>query len=281
MAGWRAVTNDDDAAIEAIAAAQPIDGIVFASALLEARENDFDLSLTGIWGDFDAAGRLRALATTHNTIDVHAPDPAAWDDLAAFVATRLPAAPVLVGPAQVVDHLVERLPTPPGPKTSDERYVLGAMTLEDCLGEVDLPGLRYATPDDIREVADNAAAMIAHESSRDPRQDDAEGFYRGIAWQILNQRYHVWEVDGMIVYQNVVGRQTPEYTLLEGGWTPPALRGRGFGKRGLAGACRLCFGRSRVVLGATRTTNTIQLGIEAAIGFKRIPEQQRGVVWTP
>ena len=280
-ATWRAVANEDAAAIAALAAEQPVDGIVFASAVLEAQAHDFDLALTGIWGGFDAEGRLRALATTNRTIDVHAPDPAGWDDLAAFVASRLPTAPVLMGPGQVVDHLVDRLAAPPGPMTSDERYVLGAMTLESCLGEPDLPGLRYAGPDDIREVAENAAAMIAFESGRDPRQDDADGFYRGIAWQILNQRYHVWEVDGAIVYQNVIGRWTPEHTLLEGGWTPPVHRGKGYGKRGLAGACRLCFGRSRVVLGATRTTNAVQLHIEAAIGFARIPQTQRGVVWTP
>lgn len=279
-AGWRPVAAADAGAIAALAAPHLADGIVFASAVAETAEHGFDLGDTGIWGDFDAQGTPRALATTHKAIDVFAPDPAAWDGLAAFLAPRLAEAPVLVGAEAVVDHLAARLPAP-GALVSDERYANVALRREDLRQAEAPPGFRLAEPADIGAVASHAAAMITHETGRDPRGQDPDGFYRGIAWQILTGRYHVWEVDGALVYQVLIGRATPDAAVLEGAWVPPAFRGQGYGKRGFGAASLAALERSACVLSATRLSNDVQLGIEEALGFRRLPGGQRALVWAP
>lgn len=275
---WRPITAADADALAAALAHHPVEGLVFASALLEAREHGFDIGDAGIWGDFDAEGRPRALVTTRRTVDVYAPDPNAWDDLAAFLAPRLAEAPALIGFDAVVGHVLARLPAPPGPVVTDETYALLA---RDRAPELPAPpaGFRPAEPEDLREVATNASDLVVSETGRDPRAEDAEGFYRGIAWEILNGRYFVWEHEGEIVYQGVIGRWTPHAAMIEGLWTPPRHRGRGFGKRGFAAITREALARSAQAMAVTREENAVQLGIEAATGYARLPERQRAVVW--
>lgn len=275
---WRPVTAADAPALEAALAPHPVEGLVFASAMLEAAEHGFDLGDAGLWGDFAGGGPPRALATTRRTIDLFAPDPAAWDGLAAFLAPWLAEAPTLLGFGAVVDHVVARLPAPPGPVATDERYALLTRPRGADLPAAP-PGFRPAGPEDLRDVASNAATMIAAETGRDPRDEDADAFYRGVAWEILNGRYYVWEVDGAIVYQGVIGRWTPATAMIEGLWTPPQHRGKGYGKRGFAAITREALARAAQAMVATREENAVQLGIEAATGYTRLPQVQRAIVW--
>lgn len=279
MSAWRAVVDADAPALAAALAPHPVEGVVFTSALLEAREHGFELGGTGLYADFGPAGEVRAIATTRRTLELFAPDPAAWEGLAAFVAPRLAEAPVLIGAEPVVDFVMARVGAGPGPLESDRRLALLALEPDAWRGPLTEPGFRPATPADILAVTENAADMATHETGQDPRLEDFEGFLRGIAWQILNGRVFVLEHEGAIVYQVVLGRWTPEIAVLEGAWTPPAGRGQGFGKRGWAAASHEALGRSRRALAATRVDNAPQLAIEAATGFQRLPVGQRVVVW--
>lgn len=279
MSAWRAVADADAPALAAALAAHPIEGVVFTSALLEAREHGFDLGGTGLHADFAAGGVVRAIATTRQTLELFAPDAATWEDLTTFVAPRLDDAPVLIGAEPAVDYVMAHMDACPRPLESDRRLALLALEPADWRGAEAEPGFRPAGPADILPVTENAADMAVHETGRDPRVEDFEGFLRGIAWQILNGRVFVLEHEGAIVYQAVLGRWTPEIAVLEGAWTPPAGRGKGFGKRGWAAASREALGRSRRVIAATRTDNAAQLAIEAATGYRPLPVGQRVVVW--
>jgi RimJ/RimL family protein N-acetyltransferase len=261
--------------------AHPLEGVVFASALREAERHGFDLGQAGLWVLEAPGGDPLAIATTRGVIELFAPERAAWPALAPFVGPRLAEAPVLLGPAPVVEAVLAALAALPGPVVKDERLIVLTLRPEDLPAAAATPGFRLAGPADVPEVARQAAAMRAAELGFDPTTADPAGALAGVAWQVLQERVWVLEHDGELVYQVQLGRETRAWGVLEGAWTSPAHRGKGHGQRGWQAACAAVLETCDGVMAVTREDNEPQLRIEARTGFRPLPVPQRVVVWQP
>ncbi|MEB3223736.1 MAG: GNAT family N-acetyltransferase [Candidatus Sericytochromatia bacterium] len=276
---WRPVVGADALTLWAWLREHPVEGVVFSSALQEAERHGFDLAQAGLCLLESVASEPLALATTRGVVELFAPERAAWPELAPFVQAHLPAAPVLLGQAPVVEAVLAGLTALPGPLKKDERLTVLTLRPEDLAARPAAPGFRLAGPADVHEVARQAAAMRAAELGFDPTAADPAGALAGVAWQILQERVWVLEHEGAIVYQVQLGRQTPAWGVLEGAWTPPEHRGRGHGLRGWHAACAAVLEACNGVLAVTREDNQPQLRIEERTGFKPQPVPQRVVVW--
>jgi hypothetical protein len=276
---WRPVVGSDVLPLWAWLQEHPVEGVVFNSALREAERHGFDVAQGGIWLLETARGDPLALATTRGVVELFAPEPDAWGELAPFVAPRLAEAPVLLGQAPVVEAVLAALPQQPGPITKDERLTVLTLRPEDLPDLPEPVGFRLAGPGDVHAVAQQAAAMRAAELGFDPTTADPAGALAGVAWQILQERVWVLEHEETLVYQVQLGRQTRAWGVLEGAWTPLPHRGRGHGLAGWHAACREVLRRCDGVMAVTREDNHPQMRIEEQTGFRPLPIPQRVVIW--
>lgn len=278
---WRPIGGDDAPLLQAWLAAHPRDGVVFASLLREAAAHGFDLAATGVWVLEAADGLPQALVATRGVVEVFAPGREAWEALPAFVAPRLREAPALQGAAPLMGWLLAALGEGPGAVTRDTDLAVLTLSPARLVDAPEEPGFRLAGAADLLAVARQSSDMRRHELGYDPYAEEPESFLNGIAWQIINERIWVLEEAGELVYHVMLGRWTPDWGVLEGAWTPPEHRGKGYGLRGWRAASRAALTRSDRVMALTREDNVPQLRIEAATGYERAPEGQRFVVWHP
>ncbi len=101
-----------------------------------------------------------------------------------------------------------------------------------------VPGLRLATPDDLDLIVPAHAQTVIAESGIDPLETDAEGFRHRCARRIEQGSTWVWIEDGKLIFKAEVVTDSPETVYLEGVWTNPDERGKGYGSR-----CMLQLGK--------------------------------------
>lgn len=101
--------------------------------------------------------------------------------------------------------------------------------VQECKWEV-----RFATLDDLEQVAEAQAEVALMESGTDPMVRDREGFLKRVARRIENNRVYVVVIDGKLVFKADVMAQTLEVAYLEGVYVHPDYRGKGVGSNCLA-----------------------------------------------
>lgn len=89
------------------------------------------------------------------------------------------------------------------------------------------PGIRQATLDDADSVIENSAEMMLGELGYDPRANRAS-FGAGVRRAIAVGHWWVWIEAGQLRFQLNIGARTGLTTQLQGVWTPPAMRKRGY-----------------------------------------------------
>jgi predicted GNAT family acetyltransferase len=93
--------------------------------------------------------------------------------------------------------------------------------------------VRQATLDDAPTVTENSAAMMLGELGYDPRENRAS-FGAGIRRAINLGQWWVSIEGGELRFQLNVGARTPATAQLQGVWTPPAARKRGYARAALS-----------------------------------------------
>ncbi len=113
------------------------------------------------------------------------------------------------------------------------RVALGANPVEGSPGS---PELRLAVTEDLDELVIAARASLREEGRPDPFHGDPEGFRSWVKGRM--SRAHVIEEGGRLVFVAYADVQREEGWLLQGVYTWPDRRRRGFARSGIAGLCR-------------------------------------------
>ena len=94
--------------------------------------------------------------------------------------------------------------------------------------------VRYATHEELEQVAEAQAEVALIESGVDPMVRDREGFLKRVARRIEQNRVFVVVKDGKLVFKADVVAQTDDVAYLEGIYVAPDHRGQSIGSECLA-----------------------------------------------
>jgi hypothetical protein len=82
-------------------------------------------------------------------------------------------------------------------------------------------------------------------------------------------RSWIWTRDREILFKAEASAWTERAVQLQQVWVDPALRGRGYAKRGLADLCRLLLTRTPIVCLFVRPENAPALALYESLGMRR------------
>jgi ribosomal protein S18 acetylase RimI-like enzyme len=174
---------------------------------------------------------------------------------------------MLVGEERAVTELweaaCERLPQPLDDRPGQPVYLLERPPL---------PGgtaLRPARLDDLDTLVAASAAAYVEEVGVDAYARDPALFEWRTRVQIEEGRSWVWSDDGSIRFKAEASAWTERAVQLQQVWVDPELRGRGFGKRGLADLCRLLLDQTPAVCLFVRPENAPAIALYESIGMRR------------
>src|SRR5438034_10585956 len=156
-----------------------------------------------------------------------------------------------------------RMPRPRDDRSGQPVYVL------DEPPERGETALRPATPDDFDLLLPACAAAHEEEIGIDPLERDAEGFRWRTRVQIDEGRSWLWAEDGTILFKAEASAWTPSAVQLQQVWVDPAVRNRGYAKRGMRDLCRLLLERVPTVCLFVRPENAPAIRVYESIGMRR------------
>ena len=216
----------------------------------------------------DARGRLNGLAYFGAQLAIAADDGRALDAIA--IETRMHRGlRSFVGPKDTVDGLWARVerwhPQPIIVRDTQPLYALSPANLRVAGPD---PGIRRACVDDAELIADNSARMILGELGYDPRTNRA-GFLAAVRRSIGQGLWWVWIVDGVLRFQLNVGPRSAATAQLQGVWTPPEQRGRGYAKLALGAIARQLFTTEATLSLYVNDFNAPAIAVYERLGFDR------------
>jgi ribosomal protein S18 acetylase RimI-like enzyme len=216
----------------------------------------------------DPRGRVNGLAYYGAQMVVAADDGRALDAIA--IETRKHRGlRSFVGPKDAVDGLWARIerwhPQPIIVRDTQPLYAVGPAELRAAGPD---PGVRRAHPDDAELVADNSARMILGELGYDPRANRA-GFIAAVRRAIALGLWWVYVVDGVLRFQLNVGPRSAATAQLQGVWTPPDQRGKGYAKVALSAIVRELFTTEATLSLYVNDFNAPAIALYERLGFRR------------
>ena len=108
-------------------------------------------------------------------------------------------------------------------------------------------GLRQATLDDLELVMPVQARMAFEESGINPMEADPTGFRLRCARRIEQGRVWVWVENGRLIFKADIIAETSQVSYLEGVYTNPEERGKGYGLRCISQLSRILLARTASV----------------------------------
>lgn len=133
--------------------------------------------------------------------------------------------------------------------------------------------VRQAGIRDFNAVADGSAEMVRQELEYDPRRGSAE-FTAGIRQMIERKLWWVGSVDDRLCFFCNVGPWCDRTMQLQGIWTPPAMRGRGFATASLAAVCDRLLEVSPTLSLYVNDFNADALALYRRVGFEHVGDFQ-------
>lgn len=218
----------------------------------------------GAWSD----GDLVALASLQPAIGISAGASAeALEALLPFV-TSVTAGLVKTGEAEA-DRLWRRFEGQ-GRRPLLDRFEVAYAVAPDEARLADPPAgvvARRAALEDLESLVLAARASLREEDRPDPFEGDVEGFRRWVAGRV--GRAEVLEHDGTLCFVGYADVRMPAGWLLQGVYTWPEFRRRGFGAAGVSSLCRRAFaeGGSHVQL-AVVEGNVAAERLYGSLGFR-------------
>ncbi|MGA3037977.1 MAG: GNAT family N-acetyltransferase [Vulcanimicrobiaceae bacterium] len=202
-------------------------------------------------------------------IALAADDVAAIDGFA-FEARERPRARMIVGPRHITNHFWARIKSwyrePTLIRPSQPLYAIDHMPA----GGDDIP-IRQARASDLEMVAANSAEMMVGELGYDPREHRTN-FMHGISRLIERGWWWVWIENGELLFQCNVGSRTARTAQVQGVWTPPAQRGKGYATRAMRAICRRLLNDVPTLSLYVNDFNTKAIELYERVGFERVGE---------
>jgi len=127
--------------------------------------------------------------------------------------------------------------------------------------------LRPARPEDYPLVHDSGADLRAEEIGDDPRASDPDGYARRVGEECHGGYTYLWIEDGELRFRASLSALTADAVQIAGVYTPPAWRGRGYARRGLAELCARQFARVRAACLFVSDANAPALAVYRRLGF--------------
>ena len=184
---------------------------------------------------------------------------------------------MLVGPRRNVERLWEHaardLPKPTATRTSQPVYALEPGRLRDAASGADELDVARATLDELDEIVPNSAEMIAGELGGPPHRAGTE--FRGRTARIIDRGWW-WRAraGGTLAFMCNVGSASPYTAQLQGVWSPPAMRGRGYATRALAAICARLLDEFHTLCLYVNDFNAPAIALYERVGFERVGEFQ-------
>ncbi len=208
------------------------------------------------------SGRLTSLLHLGANLVPSGPGCAAFADLVADSDPRM-----VVGEEGAVTDLWElvrdRFPQPLDDRPGQPVYVL------ERPPEAGRSALRPAMLDDLDALVTAAAEAYREEVGVDAHARDPALFEWRTRAQIEEGRSWLWTEGGSILFKAEASAWTPDAVQLQQVWVEPELRGRGYGKRGLADLCRLLLETTPAVCLFVRPENAPAIALYDGIGMRR------------
>jgi ribosomal protein S18 acetylase RimI-like enzyme len=132
-----------------------------------------------------------------------------------------------------------------------------------------LPGFRRARAQESEIIAHNADRMEQEDLGRRPREEDPEGFLRGVQRRIEQGSTWVLEREGQILFQIHVGTNTPWGTQVGGTYVPPEHRGKGLSTQCMAELGRRLLPAARCITLHVNEANTPAVRCYERSGYVR------------
>jgi RimJ/RimL family protein N-acetyltransferase len=219
----------------------------------------------------DEAGVVEGVCLFGRQIVPHAQSDAALDAFAERArAVRRPM--MIVAPRPMLERFwssaQKHMPAPRATRTSQPVYALDRAHLRGSRADAPVARAKAGEIDEVnrnsaemfrREIGGQAGSVPADHLARTRRLVEAGWWWR-------------YRLDGSIVFQCNVGSQTPYTAQLQGVWTPPDARGKGYATRGLAAICDHLLDEIPSLCLFVNDFNTDAVALYERVGFFRAGE---------
>jgi uncharacterized protein len=133
--------------------------------------------------------------------------------------------------------------------------------------------VRHARIEEWRSVADGSADMIRQELSYEPARGSPD-FGAGIRKMIERKLWWVGEAEGRISFICHAGPWCRKTIQLQGIWTPPELRGKGFATAALSAICDRLLDISPTLSLYVNDFNDAAIALYRRVGFEHVGDFQ-------
>ena len=221
----------------------------------------------------DGAGDIAGTCYIGAQLVPSADDPRALEAFAAR-ARRVRAARMIVGARCAVEPLWRRLrgtmPVHSAIRTSQPLYAIARPALNYSRADADVA---RATIAELDEITANSALMIAGELGADPRRTNAD--FNGRTARVIEAGWWWrYRVDGALAFMCNVGSTMPQTSQLQGVWSPPQMRGRGYAARALGAICDALLETMPTLCLYVNDYNLSAVALYERVGFSRVGEFQ-------
>ncbi|MFY9780577.1 MAG: GNAT family N-acetyltransferase [Candidatus Baltobacteraceae bacterium] len=217
----------------------------------------------------DAEGIVRGVGYFGPQLVLHAEHDEAVDAFAAH-ARRASSPRTIAGPVPTIERFWSlargSFRTPSTIRKCQPVYALARADLRYTRADAEVG---QASLDELREIADNAAAMIVGELGSDPRKNGSD-FYNRTAALIKRGWFWRYRVAGRLVFMCHVGSVSALTAQLQGVWTPLAERGQGYATRGLGAICDHLLERHRTLSLYVNDFNAPAIALYERVGFRPV-----------
>ena len=181
---------------------------------------------------------------------------------------------MIVGPRETVRAFWNAVAAwHPAPRLVRDRQFVMAVDRKRLRSHESRIVVRHAKIDEWRAVADSSAQMIRQELAYDPRRGSPE-FAAGIRYMIERNLWWVGTINGRLCFVCNVGPWCGRTLQLQGIWTPPELRGKGFATASLSAICERLLEVSPTISLYVNDFNESALALYRRVGFEHVGDFQ-------